>query len=195
MNITVVSGNQALPWDREKSIPRTHTLCGKMVYSSRRLPMGPLSIPPFSEDQGQKQSPCPEILPHIKTQFSPEAGSLSLRSDCNPLLCWGIQAPAWILYVEFTQPLSTGLLRPHGYGERTCKLTKWMHYWEKAGEEGGHFYSPGIRGFFKNNQSTSQLSLASDMVHTLHKLTGFYCQAPSPMTPNNLVPERRWEQY
>ena len=71
----VVQGNQALPWDCEESIPRTHTweiVVWQVVYSCRRLSPCPLSLFPVMKNrqscsqQGQHKIQCPEFLLHIK---------------------------------------------------------------------------------------------------------------------------------
>ena len=57
--------------------------------------------------------------------FSPvqHAANLACVPSCNPLMCCGMQAPAWSLCVQSTGPWVTWLLEPYGHGE-----ISWVHH-------------------------------------------------------------------
>ena len=75
------------------------------------------SVCPTMENQGQKWTPCPEILCHIKVQSSPASGQGGLRFQLQSMAVLGVQAPSqtpWALWV----------VGPHGCGKKTCDSAK-----------------------------------------------------------------------
>ena len=83
------------------------------------VPLGHLFLHPTIENQGQKESRCPEIQDHIKAQFSPSSSQFSLCSWLQPVPALRYSGShlesAYGLHITF----GMWLLRSHGYGERT----------------------------------------------------------------------------